>query len=413
MRVIGRQDPFLFAGLLFALVILFQRSLLDIFDVATDVEKTYGVSLRPALLILIVMFVFHQYASRREMKAEAAAAATEARLARARAGELEQLMVLGQALSRALTTDSLREAVLRHLPALAAGADAWVMLRTDSGWERLIDSACQQWPAGAIEAVADHAAQYPIQESNRCDGIEHAGHTCFAMFVGTGVAGVIGLPIRPQNQAVRQTVGAAAALLAIALRNAQLFADVRDHSLKDALTGCYNRGHGIDVLEGELARSRRSGNPVSLVLFDVDHFKRINDRHGHLCGDSVLAAVGQRMRQVLRRSDVRCRYGGDEFMFVLPDTGDSGAARVAEWIRGEMEQVATTVSGERVAITVSVGTATVHNGEAQPADLIDRADRALYEAKAHGRNCVRSAVALTPVLSSTSVLLPAGELLAH
>ena len=118
MRVIGRQDPLLFTGLAFALLVVFQRSIQHVLDAAGDVEQPYGVALRPALLILLVMFVFHQYAKRREMKAEAAAAAAEALQARARAEELEQLMVFGQALSRGLTTDGLREAVWRHLPPL-------------------------------------------------------------------------------------------------------------------------------------------------------------------------------------------------------------------------------------------------------------------------------------------------------
>ncbi len=414
MRVIGRQDPFLFAGLVLALVVVFQRSLLDVFAAATDVENTYGVSLRPALLILTVMFVFHQYASRREMKAEAAAAATEARLAKARAEELEQLMVFGQSLSRALSTAAVREAVLRHLPSIAAGADAWVTLRVEGGWERLIDSPCVQWSAGSIELVAEHVAHRTIDDRDRREGVEEAGHSCFVMAGDHGVVGVIGMPVRPQTAVMQQTLGAVAALLTIALRNAQLFADVRDHSVKDGLTGCYNRAHGIDVLEAELSRSRRSGNPVALVMFDVDNFKSVNDAYGHLAGDTVLAAVGQRMRQVLRRSDVRCRYGGDEFMIVLPDTGESGAARVGEWIRVEMEQIVLTLSGERLAITVSVGTATVHSGELRCTELIERADRALYEAKADGRNRVQAAPTLPRRdLHATAVLTPALPVVTH
>jgi diguanylate cyclase (GGDEF)-like protein len=411
IRVLGRQDPLLFTGLAFALLVVFQESIQHVLDAAGEVERTYGVALRPALLILLVMFVFHQYAKRREMKAEAAAAASDSIQARARAEELEQLMVFGQALSRALTTDGLREAVWRHLPTLAGGADTWVVLRHEYGWERMTDIGCVRWPAGTIEQAADVVADSPLPAQQQPGGIEHAAHVCFAMLIGDRVAGVLGLPTPLPGRTIRPTVAAAAALLAIAVRNAQLFADVRDHSVKDALTGCYNRAYALEFLDGELARSRRSGNPVSLVLFDVDDFKRINDRCGHLCGDNVLAAVGQRLRQVLRRSDIRCRYGGDEFLLVLPDTGESGAARVAEWVRGEIEQIAAGPTGERLSVTISAGTATIHKDDQQAADIIERADKALYQAKAHGRNCVRPGAVRAPALET--ITLAPGPMTTH
>lgn len=388
-RVAGRHDSLLLAGLTFTVLLVFQRSIQYLLVVANDIEKTYGVALIPALLILSVMFVFHMNANRREMRAEAATAAKEAELARARTRELEQLMAFGQALSRTLSVDALHEAIWRHLPALANGAEIWMVVRGEGEWERVTDRSMARWTAGEIESVADSVLASSPENFDNPDGVERDGYICYMISPNGRAAGVIGVAGPGAPVAVRRTVGAAATLLGIALRNVQLFAEVREHGLRDGLTGCFNRAHGLESLEAELARARRGTTVLSVLMFDIDQFKRINDEHGHLCGDEILAAVGSRLRQVLRRSDIRCRYGGDEFLVVLPETPAAGAARVAEWVRGEIEQIEVKAGGAIVRPTVSVGSATSPAGEGVDA-LLERADRALYAAKAAGRNCVRA-----------------------
>ena len=390
LRITGRHDSLLLAGFAFALLIVFQRSLQYLFSVAYDIEKTYGVALVPALLVLTVMFVFHLYTNRREMHAEALSAAREADMARARTRELEQLMTFGQALSRALTQEAIDEAVWRHLPILANGTDIWLAVRRDGAWQRVTDRAHARWPEGEIEAVADAVMDCAPEERARPDGVPHGAYICYTVNAGERPCGVIGMTPPTVAPDVRRTIAAAATLIGIALRNVQLFSEVRDHGLRDALTGCFNRAHGLELLDAELARARRSELAVSVLMLDVDLFKRINDEHGHLCGDEVLAAVGYRLRLVLRRSDLRCRYGGDEFLIVLPETPAAGAMRVAEWVRGEIEQVEVPGRDATVKPTISIGVATWSSVDGVDG-LLERADRALYSAKAAGRNCVRSA----------------------
>jgi diguanylate cyclase (GGDEF)-like protein len=124
-------------------------------------------------------------------------------------------------------------------------------------------------------------------------------------------------------------------------------------------------------------------------MFDLDRFKTINDRWGHLCGDAVLATVGQRMNAVLRGSDVKCRYGGEEFLVILPDTPLEGAQNVAEMLRREFELYPVTWNDETVSVTASFGLTSVTPGETDLLAVIGRADAALYRAKQAGRNCLR------------------------
>jgi diguanylate cyclase (GGDEF)-like protein len=175
------------------------------------------------------------------------------------------------------------------------------------------------------------------------------------------------------------------------LRNAELFREVRENSLRDGLTGCFNRTHALEAIEVELQRSRRSHAPLSLIMFDIDHFKQINDSYGHLCGDAVLAAVGARIRDVLRGTDLTCRYGGEEFLIVLPETVREGAERVAEMLRAELANMALEWKDATIRVTASFGVTTRHPSELDAHALIGRADAALYQAKALGRNRVQCA----------------------
>jgi two-component system, cell cycle response regulator len=131
--------------------------------------------------------------------------------------------------------------------------------------------------------------------------------------------------------------------------------------------------------------------PVSLIMFDLDHFKDVNDRYGHLCGDAVLANVGRRMKDVLRGSDLKCRYGGEEFLVLLPETPLHGARRVAETLRREIAERPIPWAGEALTVTASFGLTQALPGEISIQSVVARADAALYRAKEEGRNCVRIA----------------------
>lgn len=160
-------------------------------------------------------------------------------------------------------------------------------------------------------------------------------------------------------------------------------------SLVDPLTQLYNRRHFMEALEAEFERTERYGTPLSFVMVDIDHFKRINDTWGHQAGDAVLREMGTLIRQVARTSDIPGRYGGEEFCLLLPQTSLEGAREYAQRFRMSVEDHPFPVAGQALRLAVSIGVAgcpapTVGSGD----DLIRLADQALYEAKAAGRNRV-------------------------
>jgi diguanylate cyclase (GGDEF)-like protein len=168
---------------------------------------------------------------------------------------------------------------------------------------------------------------------------------------------------------------------------------LEQENISDPLIGIYNRRFLDRRLEEECARARRYSSPLSVLLIDIDHFKRINDAHGHQVGDEVLSYVGKLLLQVIRRSDIAGRYGGDEIVIIAPNTSASAAGVLAERLRRHVEThelVLTKLSASplEIRITLSIGVASLSNEVTECQRLIQNADEALYRAKQEGRNRV-------------------------
>ena len=160
-------------------------------------------------------------------------------------------------------------------------------------------------------------------------------------------------------------------------------------AVTDPLTGTFNRRTFLELAEKEIARSRRAGTALSLVLLDLDHFKRINDQHGHVVGDGVLIRFAKIVQGCLRGEDLLVRYGGEEFCVLLPDVALDGAVALAERIRRSLERTRFGESSNPLRVTVSAGVARLGREDSDDiAHLLKRADEAMYGAKAAGRNQV-------------------------
>jgi diguanylate cyclase (GGDEF)-like protein len=158
---------------------------------------------------------------------------------------------------------------------------------------------------------------------------------------------------------------------------------------RDALTGLLNRRFFDDQLGKDVAHALRHESPLSVLVFDLDHFKNVNDTHGHLVGDRVLAAMGEIVRKSVRAEDVACRLGGEEFAIVMRATGWAGALQMAERLRNAVEKHTFKADGIKLSVTISVGTATLDPARHdEPGALLEEADQALYRAKDEGRNRV-------------------------
>lgn len=177
---------------------------------------------------------------------------------------------------------------------------------------------------------------------------------------------------------------------------AQLQARLREQSVRDALTGLFNRRYFEETTQRELHRCAREQLPLSMLVLDADHFKRINDRHGHAGGDAVLRAVATVLREFFRAQDIVSRYGGEEFVVVMPGIGCPVAQERAEQLRCRIAELPIDYEGQLIQVTMSIGVAWTADSTEPAAQLFKRADAAAYEAKRRGRNCVATIDTITP-----------------
>jgi diguanylate cyclase (GGDEF)-like protein len=270
-----------------------------------------------------------------------------------------------------------RDATARFGEALAASHDPGQLVRI------AVESAVEATGAVGGKVLG------PDGELARAGEPDAGGEQiAFPLRVGTSDFGSLVLHAPSFNADQVETAASLAAQVVVALENARLHRIVERQALVDSLTGLANRRSFEETLRAELARGGRFGEPVCVVLADIDDFKQVNDRYGHAAGDEVLKAFAAALRATVRESDVACRWGGEEFALVLSATDAEGGARLAERARAAIAgQEVAMPNGDLLSVTASFGVSSYPESH-ELGELLAAADSALYEAKRDGKNRV-------------------------
>jgi len=278
-------------------------------------------------------------------------------------------------------------------------------LRRAAAWGRGADGSEPELPADrcwALRLRKMHVAESP-GGGHRCDHVRAAGpHVsfCLPLMARNEVVGLLHLLFSPQDgragipDDARQLATAVADHLSMAQANILLRERLHRLSVRDGLTGLFNRRYMEETLAREFRKARRGRGSVGVIMLDVDHFKRFNDTRGHEAGDRILVELGRLLENSVRAEDVVCRYGGEEFVVILPGISPVQAVERAERIRERVERdLRVEYEGAVLRVTVSLGVALFPLHGEEPVGVLNAADEALYRAKQEGRN--RTVAALT------------------
>ncbi len=313
------------------------------------------------------------------------------------------ISAIGEALAAHLELAPLAEATLHELT-MRTGIDGAALLVVNAGRVDLVGSLGIRDASGLADSDAVHSVirshearilHLPPEVTVTGTVVTFVPAEVRVLPVRHGVA-IVGVLVlaaaRPMGREAVAVVESALPGLAVALTNALNHQDLQRVAALDPLTSAYNRRFGIERLKEEVARSHRSGDALGLLMLDLDHFKSVNDTYGHVVGDRVLQSAVRATRQVLRDGDVLVRYGGEEFLVILPGAGRGDLMDMAERIRHSISETEIVTGGHRVSITVSIGGAGLPDQVVRdPLGLIGIVDQALYTAKATGRD--RSVIA--------------------
>lgn len=331
-----------------------------------------------------------------------------------RNAELGSLLEIGKTLTSSLELRDVLKAIMAQLERLLQPQIWSLLLKDDETGELTFEIAVSpvsdelkgmrlQPGEGIAGWVAQHGEALLIPDITKDDRFDNhvaiavdypvSSIACVPLMIRERVLGVLELigiqgdePFNPDNMPL---LGAVADFAAIAIDNARNYHRISELVITDDLTGLHNARHFHELLEYEVERATRYGSQASLLFLDLDHFKEVNDTYGHLVGSRVIAEVGHLIRRHIRSSDRAARYGGDEYVVVLPNTGKHGALAVATKMLERLhDHQFCADDGESIHMTASFGVATYPDDAANKTELIRAADAAMYDAKEGGRNGV-------------------------